>query len=741
MEVVSLNGMWKLRGKKQEGSACEELILDAAVPGCAQLELSKNGYLPSDLYMGENICETQKYEEYEWWYSRTFTAPKIKKNAYLVFEGVDCVAEYYLNGKKLGESSNMMISHEFLVENDLRDGENTVEVHLKSTIVEAHYDSYTVASIMTWGSSPLEPEMRRAPHTYGWDIMPRVITSGLWRDVKLEVRDKLYFSQLFFNTSSNHCTLIYEIHSKWSDFKNIEMEAVGECGDSNFYVRKAITDSSKAGKIDLPINNPKTWWPYGYGEANVYDAKVRIYSCGELIHEESATFGLRTVRLDRTDSTNGFNGQFRFLVNEVEIMCKGSNWVPLDAFHCRDAERYDRALALLKDIGCNIVRCWGGNVYEDNTFFDFCDRNGIMVWQDFAMACRIYPKTDKFEALIKEEVLWVVKRFRNHPCLVLWAGDNEIDINVMGFANPSINHITREVISQIIEQHDIGRPYLPSSPYISNEVYENLTALSPPEDHVWGPRDYYKSDFYKQNRANFISEIGYHGCPSLDSIKKFITPENVWPYTKNSEWILHSSDQTGDDSRVMLMEKQVRHLFGTVPADPEHYILASQISQAEADKYFIERMRVGRPKKTGIIWWNLLDGWPQMSDAVVDYYFTKKLAYDYIKRSQAPFCIVADEIDGGKIKLFACNDTLSLKSGHFCVTDLETEKTLLENDFIAEVNTSACIGEIPVFYSDRKILFIHWEADGKKGVNHYLCGCPPIDLEWYKTLLDKILAS
>lgn len=742
MEMISLNGTWQLQGRRQEGEPSAELTLTANVPGCVQLDLSKAGYLPADLFMGENILETQKYEDYEWWYTRTFTAPETKENVYLVFEGVDCVAEYFLNGVLIGESQNMMISHEYVVDNLLRDGENTLTIHIKSPVIASHYENYTVASMMTWANAPVQTGIRRAPHSYGWDIMPRAVTSGLWRDVRLEIRDKLRFSQLFFKTTQTDCALFYEVESKWSDFKNVEIEAVGSCGDSTFSVREKLI-TGKAGRISIPIKNPKVWWPYGYGEANIYDAVVRIYSCGKLIHEETTSFGLRTVMLDCADATDGHSGQFRFLINGVEIMCKGSNWVPLDAFHCRDAERYDEALALVKDIGCNILRCWGGNVYEDHKFYDFCDRNGIMVWQDFTMACRIYPETKRFHKQIEEEVTWVVRRLRNHPSIIIWAGDNEIDSLISSFANPSINHITREIIPRIIEQNDIGRPYLPSSPYVSEKMYaagfRSQKYDSPlVEAHLWGPRDYFKSDFYSHNKAHFISETGYHGCPSFESIKKFITPEKLWPYKNNSEWILHSSDQTGSDARVMLMEKQVRQLFGTVPTTPEEYILASQISQAEAKKYFIERMRVGRPNKTGIIWWNLLDGWPQMSDAVVDYYFTKKLAYGYIKRSQAPFCIIADEISNWKIKIFACNDTLQLKNGHCIITDAETKQVLLDKDFTADKNTSTCIGEIPVYYSDHKILSIQWDVNGEIGYNHYLCGYPPIDLAWYKKFITEI---
>jgi len=735
LKSILLNGNWKLRGRRQMSLHQDELLLDAKVPGCILLDLSENQLLPDDLFMGENILKAEKYEEYEWWYSRTFISPEERKNVYLVFEGVDCIAEYYLNDSLLGTSENMMISHEFEIGGHLRDGENTLTVHLKSPVIAAHEENYTVAAMMTWENAPVQTAIRRAPHTYGWDIMPRAITTGLWREVKIEIRDRIRFSQLFFKTTESTCELLYEVDCDWTDFKDIEIEAEGCCKDSNFYVRSSVT-TGKAGRITLPINNPKTWWPYGYGDANIYDANIRIYSGGKLVHEQTASFGLRTVKLDFTDATDGTNGQFRFLINNTEIMCKGSNWVPLDAFHCRDVKRYDRAFGLVKDIGCNILRCWGGNVYEDSKFYDFCDRNGIMIWQDFSMACRIYPDNERFINNLKQEVTWVVKKFRNHPSIILWAGDNEVDLIISAFANPSINRLTRTVIPDIISQNDIGRPYLPSSPYVSDKVY-NDRKLSPSEDHVWGPRDYFKSDFYSQNRAHFISEIGYHGCPCLDSIKKFITPEKVWPYRNNSEWILHSSDQKGNDARVMLMEKQVRQLFGDVPTDPENYILASQISQAEAKKYFIERMRVGRPKKTGIIWWNLLDGWPQMSDAVVDYYFTKKLAYEYIKRSQAPFCIIASEISNWKIKIFACNDTLEKKAGHFTVSDAKTKEILYEGDFTANENASTCIGKISIYYSQHKILLIRWGVDGQTGINHYLCGYPPFDLEWYKDFLKE----
>ena len=737
MEIISLNGIWELRGCPQDHAEAEALSLDAIVPGCVQLDLSHAGYLPEDLYMGENIRQTEQYEAWQWWYERTFLCPRTKENVYLVFEGVDCIAHYYLNGQKIGDSENMLIAHEFEIGQYLKDGENTLTVHIESSIIAAHQMDYPAASFITWVNPPETTAIRRAPHSYGWDIMPRAVTSGLWRDVKLELRDPIYFSQLYFSTTLTECQLLYQLECPWTLLYDVVIEVYGSCGDSSFYIKEKH-GSGKTGVINIAIQNPKLWWPFGYGEANIYDSTVKIYRFGQLVHEESAQFGFRTVVLDRTDITDGKNGRFRFLINETEIMCKGSNWVPLDAFHSRDAQRYEKAFALVKDIGCNILRCWGGNVYEDHAFYDFCDRNGIMVWQDFSMACAIYPQDARFEASMRQEAESVIRKLRNHPSIILWAGDNEVDIMAVEFGmNPSGNRITRKVLPEVIQQNDKTRPYLPSSPYVSESVYQSGSLRNCPEDHLWGPRDYFKSSFYKESPAHFASETGYHGCPSLCSIKRFITPEKVWPYQNNNEWILHSSDQKGNDSRVMLMEKQIRQLFGRVPTEPEAYILASQISQAEAKKYFIERMRAGRPTKSGIIWWNLLDGWPQMSDAVVDYYFHKKLAYYYIKRSQAPFTILADEIENWHLKFCACNDTLTEKHGFYRILDGETDEILMEGSFLAPVNATTVIARLPVFYSDKRIFIIQWDMDGVRGFNHYACGFPPLSLERYKRIMEK----
>lgn len=738
MKSFSLNGEWRLSGRDLCGT--DEVTLVGRVPGCVQLDLSREGYLPEDLYMGLNILETEKYETYEWVYERTFTAPSERERVYLVFEGVDTLAEYFINGEKIGESDNMLISHEFEIGKYLRDGENTLTVRIDSTCLALTKYDTTALAMHSWTNGGAETHIRRAQHTYGWDIMPRAVTAGLWRDVKIEVRDEIRFTQLYLCGNPQRCEVFYEIDAPYKDMQNLELELCGECGESRFTKRFKLF-GKRAGWFFYFIDEPKLWWPYGYGEPNVYNVKVKIIKDGKAVYEQDASFGIRSVELDYRDPTVDDVGQFRFLVNGIEIMCRGSNWVPMDAFHSRDAERYEKALALVKDVGCNILRCWGGNVYEDHAFYDFCDRNGIMVWQDFSMACRSYPETDEFKKKLYSEAVSVIRKLRNHPSVILWAGDNEVDMMARPFIDPNLNTLTREVIARVVRENDVGRPYLPSSPYISSELYraikETGARIERCEEHLWGPRDYYKGEYYRTSKSVFVSETGYHGCPSLESIKKFITPERVWHYKDNPEWILHSSDQCGNDARVMLMENQVRVLFGDVPEDPEKYILASQISQAEAKKYFIERIRVGRPKKTGIIWWNLLDGWPQMSDAVVDYYYTKKLAYEYIKRSQAAFCIIADEPCEGYLPIYVCNDTLEEKHGELTVRDAESGEVIYTCGFKAEVNTSTKIVDFAIEDGDRRMLIFEWTCNGERGYNHYLLAKPTISLDWYADMMKK----
>ncbi|MBP5739064.1 MAG: glycoside hydrolase family 2, partial [Abditibacteriota bacterium] len=418
---------------------------------------------------------------------------------------------------------------------------------------------------------------------------------------------------------------------------------------------------------------------------------------------------------------------------------------PLDAFHCNDPGRTEKFFELLDDIGCNALRCWGGNVYESDRFYDLCDELGIMVWQDFAMGCAVYPQDCLFAEKIEREATYQVKRLRNHPSVILYAGDNEGDIcyrDWIGFRrDPGNNFITRQVLKRVCESQDYTRPYLPSSPFVSPAVTAGGVM---PEEHLWGPRDYFKGAYYKDTFCHFASETGYHGFPSPESLRRFLRePEKIFndDGTPTEEYLVHAaSPETDQDApfayRIRLAYNQVLTLFGGVGDSLGDFVRRSQISQGEAKKYFIEKFRIGKPIRTGIIWWNLLDGWPQVSDAVADYYFTKKLAYHYIRRSQQPLCLMFDEPKDGRLTLFGVNDTTEPAEVEYKVTRVSDGEILLKGAATITTDKAVEIDSVPA--DDKKeFLLIEWWEKGERHINHYFTNVIEIDYNKYIDALKK----
>jgi beta-mannosidase len=327
---------------------------------------------------------------------------------------------------------------------------------------------------------------------------------------------------------------------------------------------------------------------------------------------------------------------------------------------------------------------------------------------------------------------------------VLWCGDNECDYAYYsaGFGkDPNTNRLTRRVLPDILGIHDPIRSYLPSSPFIATSIFEGGREYLP-QEHLWGPRDYYKSDYYTKSLCHFTSEIGYHGCPSPESIKKFISPERLWPYQDNLEWQVHATSPIieegyADMERVHLMGKQIREVFGEIPDTLEAFAEASQITQAEAFKFFIEHFRAQKWRKTGIIWWNLIDGWPQFSDAVVDYYMEKKRAYEYIKRAQQDICVVLKEPNSWKQAVVVCNDTREDVSIKLKITDVGADKVVLEAEGISRNNAVTPLGSLNYTMSKQTLYLIEWESAAGNGRNHFLAGNPPFNLAQYKQWMKQ----
>ncbi|MBQ7372980.1 MAG: glycoside hydrolase family 2, partial [Clostridia bacterium] len=607
----------------EEVLKCEVEPIIATVPGNVELDMQRAGLLP-DLFFGTNILLLEKYELYDYWYKCKFVAPKGEKSGYkLVFDGIDTLSEVWLNGEKIGETDNMFIPHSFNLK-DVKE-ENELWVRIKSPVIYAHQKDYETGQ---WGLSynAESVHIRKAPHSFGWDICPRALGGGIFKDVYLEKENSVEIEDVYLHTllidhNGGHVRLSYDLKTAPTLYHNAIFELDGNCAGSIFKASEKVVFKHGTFNFTIPANQLKLWYPVGYGEQNLYKVTACVKSfSGEILAEKTFNFGVRTVEVDFDES--GEEKKFLVKVNGCPIMIKGTNWVPLDAFHSNDANRMGRALELLKDCGANAVRCWGGNIYEPEEFFDFCDENGILVWQDVMMACNLYPSTDDFYKKLEKELKSVLVRIRKHPSLACYCGDNECDLGMFfNGINPSLYKVTRDYLPTLFFRFDPFRRFIPSSPFFAGKALKNRDEQALAENHLWGPRNNFKSKFYVENKNVFISEIGYHGCNSVESIKKFIPEKSLWHW-ENDDWMVHQTVPGGgwvsEWNRIKLMAYQVRELFGFIPDNLEDFSVCSQISQAEALKFFVEFTRLNKWQKSGILWWNLLDCWPQFSDAVVD---------------------------------------------------------------------------------------------------------------------------
>ena len=771
---VSLNGEWRLDYFPQpDDGALRELpikvpmeTVQATVPGNCELDLVNAGVLPPP-ELGMNVLKLRPYEGYQWLYTKVFPKPCMKpgQRAMLTFEGIDTLADIFLNGTKIGETSNMLIPHSFNVTGKLKDGENTVQVLIRSVMCEAQY--MTIGELgYSMGDSLADAEpFRKAGHMGGWDIFPRAFVSGLWRDVSIEVQDPVRIDQTAWIVRS------LDVPRKRADlmvtcrvqmpFRNIGKANIKYTVSRNGKVSAEFVNRLETyqniARFQVPDASP--WWPRGMGDATLYDATIEITGDdGEVWASHTEKIGFRTVKLERDDVYGPDRpGQFLFRINGEPCYVRGSNWVPLDAFHCRDGKFMKPTLEMFADLNCNMVRVWGGGVYEPDEFFDFCDANGLMVWQDFMTGCSAFPQSDEYAKATEIEVRTIVLKYRNRASLVLWSGNNENDeafkwkLGPLA-RDPNKDRSSRFTIPNVLYEFDVTRPYLPSSPYESPDVIAGKA--QPSEKHLWGMREYYKVPYYTNSPCWFASEMGYHGMPSRALLEKVMSKDAVYPWKGtpakfeknhlklewNDEWLLRASNplMRRNNSLVRrnnLMTNQIRIMFGGVDTDLDTFIAQSQTIQAEAMKTFCELFRSRKfTRFNGLVWWNVRDGWPQLSDAVVDYYGGKKPAYYALRSVQQDQLVMLRDDHSA----WAVNDTLRPVKGHATYRDKVSGKVLLDLDYEVAANSKAHLGTVP--FSGQGLIEIEYRVDGKAYRNHFLYGEPPFKWEEVKEWMkDTVL--
>ena len=741
-----LDGAWRLRGGlERPGPHHPDRVdgygwptLPATVPGCAELALVAAG-LAADPAVGDGAWRFRGYEGHEWWWEREFDLDFVPAcRIDLVCDWLEGLATLWLDGIEIGTSANGLVAHRFALAGGMVPGRHRLAIRFASTVNagrafpgapgEFHVDS--------WESLPL----RLAGHAFGWDILPRLLGTGIPRSLRLEAVAPVRIREVYW------ATLKVDVATRWARILcdwDLELPA----GVDGWRLRAVLIHDGQErviadrpvfchhGRTVVDITEATFWWPRGWGAAALCDAVVELIAPdGRIADRHTCRFGIRHIALETAA------GDFAFVVNGQRIWTRGTNWVPLDALHARDGQHRDAVLAMLADLDCTMVRMWGGNRYEDDAVFAWCDAHGVMVWQDFALACGIYPQDDAFAAALATEAAAAIRRLRNHPCLALWCGGNETDEahewSQLG-RDPRRDRPTREILPLAVRTHDPARAYLANSPCFD--------ITPPPEVHLWGPRNDWMAPYYTKCPAAFISETGFHGAPAVPSLAAMQPPHTpLFPLT-DARWRPQAVCANPDPAhpsayRLPLVERQATLLTGVAPPDIDAFVIASQIVQAEANKALLERFRINKGRTWGMLWWNLRDGWPVISDAVVDYFNRRKFAYAVLKRSQAMVLAAVAEAVDGTHRVVVINDGLDAIAGELRVhADAGAGHDLAAWRFAAGANAIAItVGTLPVATTaDCWRLDLRLD-DGRTFVNHCLVGGRPYgaaDLSrWYRAL-------
>ncbi len=399
---------------------------------------------------------------------------------------------------------------------------------------------------------------------------------------------------------------------------------------------------------EFEIAKPRLWWPRGYGEQNLYDVSVEL-SCDEVLDKAAVKCGIRSVKLLQEPDDEGKS--FIFTVNGLPVFCKGANWIPADSFLPRVTKaRYKKLLGTAAEANFNMLRVWGGGIYEDDAFYDFCDELGIMVWQDFVYTCSGYPEDDWFLKEAEREAEEVVRRLRGHACIVVWCGNNEVQwqYKTLWKDMPRLFGLTifEKTLPNVIGRLDGTRPYRPSTPYDEGEPNSECEG----NRHnwiVWSKQVDYPA--YLEDKGRFLTEFGWQAPPAFGLLSE---------YLDNSDLNLVSPAFEAHDKQVDALKilRTFLSLHYPVPEDLKRFILYAQLNQAEALKTAVTHWRSRMFKTSGCLIWQLNDCWPVISWSLIDYGLNPKAAYYFVKRAFQGV-IAPLIVEKGKVYAYIVNET------------------------------------------------------------------------------------
>lgn len=691
VDSMPLDGNWLLKDfDHEQGEAASPFAADyptddwlsTPVPGDIHPTLAACGRLPADMFAGTNVEECRWTGQREWWFRREFTVPAgfVRTRSEIVFDGIDLYGTVWLNGQRLGETANSFREYRFDVTDVLRPGErNVLVVRVGATlkIIEARPWQKYFACFYT-------PRIfaRKAQCQFSWDWAPHLPALGIWRSVRLEsfdsgrvldvaVRPRNDGRVTFFLTLDERPErqdLDQSVTSKGEEHMarptgDLAVEITGPHNVSGRRPRVVARDrmpvAGQKNFCTLTVPSPQLWWPSGVGAQPLYSYRVRLIRDGRTHHETTGRFGFREVRVVE-EPVEPQRMSFRFEINGRPIFCKGANWVPPSCFPGTvTPDSYAHLVRLAKDANFNILRIWGGGIYEADAFYDACDELGLMVWQDFMFACSDYPDDDP--AFIDEvipEIEHQVRRLRNRPCVVYWCGGNE-KTGSAGFKVHYGEKLFEIIIRGVCAHLDPTRPYRPASPHSYTDLGNDPQSG---DSHGGSYEKAYEQGItnwrakLRDVRTVFHSEFGYHGPPRYASLTKFVRPDEIWPISDVMEYHVQDNPyNTIPETFAHVQANMARTLVGDIQ-DAESFVRCASTFHAEMIRAELEHHRRRMGDNAGAMFWMFDDCWPCASWSVVDYYLVPKPAYYAAARAFAPVALAIIE-EPRQYDVYLINDT------------------------------------------------------------------------------------
>ncbi|SNR16616.1 glycoside hydrolase family 2 protein [Tenacibaculum jejuense] len=685
----------------------------AKVPGDVYTDLWRAGRL-DDPHFGRNSLKAKWVPENEWWYKRQFDVPRemFEKRIQLVFDGVDFACDVWLNGEFLGTHEGMFSKFKFDVSKvirfeNLRFGTNVLMVRLHPA--PRRYSQVA-------GRKP-------AWHGDYWVSLP---PTGIWKPVYLEAMGNVTVEDTYVKLSilsKNSAKLNIEVelenHTDQSKKLELQIDVEGENFDSKIYrISKEINVDTGIQKldVDLVIDEAKLWWPWDLGDQNLYKAKVTVLE-GENLHDTTeTTFGIREIKMEHNPgfTREQVENPWTVMINGKRHFMRSGTWGgPPDIFMGRaHKSKYEELIRLAKEANFNNLRIFGWHPEEIPYFYELCNRAGITVWQDvLPLASLSLPKEEEFKKAVFEEAIASVKEQRNHPCIVLLEGSEEL---FMTASDPQHNLNFVNELGEAIKPYT-SLYYIPSSP-LSDEVGLNL-GFKPNEsyhanDLFYGEGEFVMEDYFPSLDYAVIPELAISSCPNVESIKKFIPEDEIWP--PGPSWGHHWTDF--DALRTLNFE-----VLGDQSRDGfEKFVEATQIAQGVIFQYALEHFRTRKPKTSAICICHYITFAPDMKWGIVDYYQEKKLSFDYVKKAYQPVLITmkhdnrrwlpGEEFIG---ELWIVNDYYkSFKNSKTMIKFLDANKSVVKQEFY---EIDQILGD-----SSKKFIDVSCGVPGKLGDKFYV---------------------